>query len=142
MKKLFFVFAAFVGLITISPAQAQKKKSTDFPRSSYQPGIVSVEMDFLFPKFIVNRLRKAFIEFDKKMNGFLTNDAVLHAPESRTSSPILIPRNPETLEHVSTKGLFPCAEGAGYAGGIVSAAIDGMKCADAIAAKYAATKNN
>jgi len=110
----------------------QKKKSVDFPRSSYQPGIVSVEMDSIFPSFIVNRLRKAFVEFDKKMNGFLTNDAVLHAPESRTSSPILIPRNPETMEHVTTKGLFPCAEGAGYAGGIVSAAIDGMNCVDAI----------
>ena len=110
----------------------QKKKSVDFPRSSYQPGIVSVEMDSIFPSFIANRLRTAFVEFDKKMNGFLTNDAVLHAPESRTSSPILIPRNPETMEHVTTKGLFPCAEGAGYAGGIVSAAIDGMNCVDAI----------
>ncbi len=68
--------------------------------------------------------------------GFLTNDAVLHAPESRTSSPILIPRNPETMEHVSTKGLFPCAEGAGYAGGIVSAAIDGMNCVDAIITSF------
>jgi uncharacterized FAD-dependent dehydrogenase len=114
----------------------QKKKSTDFPRSSYQPGIVSVEMDSIFPPFIANRLRKAFVEFDKKMNGFLTNDAVLHAPESRTSSPILIPRNPETMEHVSTKGLFPCAEGAGYAGGIVSAAIDGMNCVDAIITSF------
>jgi uncharacterized FAD-dependent dehydrogenase len=110
----------------------QMKKSVYFPRSSYQPGIVSVEMDSIFPPFIANRLRKAFVEFDKKMNGFLTNDAVLHAPESRTSSPILIPRNPETMEHVTTKGLFPCAEGAGYAGGIVSAAIDGMNCVDAI----------
>jgi uncharacterized FAD-dependent dehydrogenase len=114
----------------------QKKKSIDFPRSSYQPGIVSVEMDSIFPLFIANRLRKAFVEFDKKMNGFLTNDAVLHAPESRTSSPILIPRNPETMEHVSTKGLFPCAEGAGYAGGIVSAAIDGMNCVDAIITSF------
>jgi uncharacterized FAD-dependent dehydrogenase len=114
----------------------QKKKSIDFPRSSYQPGIVSVEMDSIFPPFIANRLRKAFVEFDKKMNGFLTNDAVLHAPESRTSSPILIPRNPETMEHVSSKGLFPCAEGAGYAGGIVSAAIDGMNCVDAIITSF------
>ncbi|MFM7668779.1 MAG: NAD(P)/FAD-dependent oxidoreductase [Bacteroidota bacterium] len=108
------------------------KKSIDFPRSSYQPGIESVEMDYIFPKFISNRLRQAFKDFDKKMNGFLTNDAVIHAPESRTSSPISIPRNPETLQHVQIGNLYPCAEGAGYAGGIVSAAIDGMKCVDAI----------
>ena len=110
----------------------QKKKSTDFPRSSYIPGLTSVEMDTIFPPFVVNRLRKAFIDFGQKMNGYLTNDAVLHAPESRTSSPISIPRNPETMEHVEIEGLFPCAEGAGYAGGIISAAIDGMKCVDAI----------
>lgn len=110
----------------------QKKRSVDFPRSSYQPGIVSVEMDTIFPPFITDRLRKAFVEFGKKMNGFLTNDAVIHAPESRTSSPISIPRDPETCQHVDINGLYPCAEGAGYAGGIISAAIDGMKCVDAI----------
>lgn len=118
----------------------QKKKSVDFPRSSYQPGIVSVEMDAIFPPFVVNRLRQAFIDFGKKMNGFLTNDAVVHAPESRTSSPISIPRNPETYEHIQTKGLYPCAEGAGYAGGIISAAIDGMKCAEAIKEKISGGK--
>jgi hypothetical protein len=110
----------------------QKKKSIDFPRSSYQPGIVSVEMDTLFPDFIVDRLRKAFVDFGQKMNGYLTNDAVVHAPESRTSSPISIPRDSITCEHIDVKGLYPCAEGAGYAGGIISAAIDGMKCVDAI----------
>jgi len=110
----------------------QRKKSKDFPRSSYQPGIVSVELDQLFPKFIAERLRKAFKDFGNKMKGYLTNDAVLHAPESRTSSPISIPRNSETLEHIEISGLYPCAEGAGYAGGIISAAIDGMKCVDAI----------
>jgi len=67
------------------------------------------------------------------MRGYLTNDAVLHAPESRTSSPIQIPRDPETLQHPQVRGLFPCAEGAGYAGGIISAAIDGMKCVEIIA---------
>ena len=108
------------------------KKSIDFPRSSYQPGIESVEMDQIFPKFVTKRLRQAFKDFDKKMNGFLTNDAVVHAPESRTSSPISIPRNPETLQHVRITNLYPCAEGAGYAGGIVSAAIDGMKCVEKI----------
>jgi len=119
------------------PAQCLKdfveqKKSIDFPRSSYQPGIVSAEMDEIFPKFVVERLRKAFIDFDKKMSGFITNDAVLHAPESRTSSPVLIPRNPLNLQHVHIRNLYPSAEGAGYAGGIVSAAIDGMKCVEAI----------
>ena len=108
------------------------KKSIDFPRSSYQPGIESVEMDQIFPKFVTKRLRQAFKDFDKKMNGFLTNDAVVHAPESRTSSPISIPRNPETLQHIRITNLYPCAEGAGYAGGIVSAAIDGMKCVEKI----------
>jgi uncharacterized FAD-dependent dehydrogenase len=113
----------------------QKKKSVDFPRSSYQPGIVSVELDEVLPPFISSRLRKAFIAFGKKMNGYLTNDAVLHAPESRTSSPVSIPRDLESHEHIEVKGLYPCAEGAGYAGGIISAAIDGMKCMDSIAKK-------
>jgi uncharacterized protein len=111
-------------------------KSNDFPRSSYQPGIVSVKMSELFPEFILTRLQKAFRMFDRKMKGFLTNDAVVHAPESRTSSPVSIPRNKETLEHIDIKGLYPCGEGAGYAGGIISAAIDGMKCAEAIHDKY------
>jgi uncharacterized FAD-dependent dehydrogenase len=114
----------------------QKKKSVDFPKSSYQPGISSVEMDAIFPRFIVSRLRKGFIEFGKKMNGFITNEAVIHAPESRTSSPVLIPRNKETLQHIQISNLYPCAEGAGYAGGIISAAIDGMKSVDAIVEKH------
>jgi uncharacterized FAD-dependent dehydrogenase len=77
-------------------------------------------------------LQKAFIAFNQKMPGFLTNDAVVHAPESRTSSPVLIPRDRERLHHVEVLNLYPCAEGAGYAGGIVSAAIDGMNCVEAI----------
>ena len=85
-------------------------------------------MDDLFPSFICDRLRKGFIEFDKKIPGFITNDAVLHAPESRTSSPILVPRDKEKYHHIEILNLYPCAEGAGYAGGIVSAAIDGMNC--------------
>ena len=92
---------------------------------------MSVDLNKVLPDFIARRLRGAFKEFDKKMHGFLTNDAVIHAPESRTSSPVSIPRDTETCMSISTKGLFPCAEGAGYAGGIVSAAIDGMKCVDA-----------
>ena len=111
----------------------QRKKSVDFPRSSYQPGIVSVELDKVLPKFVAERLRKAFIAFGRKMHGYLTNDAVLHAPESRTSSPIAIPRDPVSCCHPEVRGLYPCGEGAGYAGGIISAAIDGMKCVDAIA---------
>jgi uncharacterized FAD-dependent dehydrogenase len=110
----------------------EQRTSIDFPRTSYQPGIVSVDLNKVLPDFIARRLRTAFKEFDKKMHGFLTNDAVIHAPESRTSSPVSVPRNAETCMSVSTQGLFPCAEGAGYAGGIISAAIDGMKCVDAV----------
>ena len=110
----------------------QGKKSTDFPRSSYQPGITSIEMDDVFPEFITRRLRNAFIDFNKKVPGFISNDAVLHAPESRTSSPVLIPRDKETYKHINIKNLYPCAEGAGYAGGIVSAAIDGINCIQAL----------
>jgi uncharacterized FAD-dependent dehydrogenase len=106
--------------------------SVDFPRSSYQPGIESVKMDEIFPDFIIDRLRAAFEDFDKKIPGFITNDAVLHAPESRTSSPILIPRDKHLFHHVEITNLYPCAEGAGYAGGIVSAAIDGINCIKAI----------
>lgn len=108
------------------------KKSVDFPRSSYQPGIVSVDLNTIFPAFISKRLKIALKDFGQKMKGYLTNDAVLHAPESRTSSPIQIPRDKETLQHPELIGLYPCAEGAGYAGGIISAAIDGMSCVEAI----------
>jgi uncharacterized FAD-dependent dehydrogenase len=118
------------------PAQRLKdfvdgKKSVDFPRTSYLPGLTSVDLNKVLPDFIARRLRKAFVDFDRKMKGFLTNDAVLHAPESRTSSPVSVPRDNATCMSVNTKGLFPCGEGAGYAGGIISAAIDGMKCVDA-----------
>ena len=111
------------------------KLSVDFPKSSYHPGLTSVKMDDVFPLFIVNKLKKAFIEFDKKMKGFITNDAVLHAPESRTSSPVSIPRNNDTLEHPGVKGLYPCGEGAGFAGGIVSAAMDGIKVMNSVIIK-------
>lgn len=111
------------------------KPSKDFPRSSYQPGIVSVELSSVLPEMISKRLQKAFRDFGQKLNGYLTNDAVLHAPESRTSSPISIPRDPLSCQHVEVTNLYPCGEGAGYAGGIISAAIDGMKCVDAIHSK-------
>jgi uncharacterized FAD-dependent dehydrogenase len=112
------------------------KISSDFPKTSYQPGIVSVDLNEVLPHMIAKRLRKAFKAFGKKMKGYYTNEAVLHAPESRTSSPILIPRDPETLEHTEIKGLYPCGEGAGYAGGIISAAIDGINCVDKIFDKH------
>jgi uncharacterized FAD-dependent dehydrogenase len=107
----------------------QNKVSNDIPKTSYVPGTISVEMGQVFPSFLTQILREGFTEFGKLMKGYLTNDAILHAPESRTSSPVRIPRNPETLEHVQIKGLYPCGEGAGYAGGIISAAIDGEQCA-------------
>lgn len=107
----------------------QSKVSADIPKTSYVPGTTSVELGQVFPGFLAKTLREGFLEFGKTMRGYLTNEAILHAPESRTSSPVRIPRNPETLEHVQIKGLYPCGEGAGYAGGIVSAAIDGEKCA-------------
>ena len=112
------------------------KTSTDFPKTSYQPGIVSVNLAEVLPPLIAKRLQKAFIKFGRKMKGYYTNNAVLHAPESRTSSPVSIPRDPETMEHLDIKGLYPCGEGAGYAGGIISAAIDGINCVDAIAQKW------
>lgn len=114
----------------------QNKISPDLPKTSYQPGLKSVNLHEILPPMISQRLSKAFTEWGKKMKGFLTNDAVLHAPESRTSSPIRIPRNEESLEHTEVKGLYPCGEGAGYAGGIMSAAVDGMNCIDAIATKF------
>ena len=106
------------------------KCSTDLPLTSYKPGIVSADMKAVFPEFIVRSLQSGFIEFGKAMKGFLTNDAVVHAPESRTSSPVRIPRDPESLEHINIKGLYPCGEGAGYAGGIISSALDGIRCAE------------
>ena len=94
-------------------------------------------MNKVLPHFIVSKLRRAFAHFDRKMPGFISNDAVLHAPESRTSSPVQIPRDKDSFEHVEIGNLYPVAEGAGYAGGIVSAAIDGMNSMDKIAEKYA-----
>jgi uncharacterized FAD-dependent dehydrogenase len=90
-------------------------------------------MDAIFPKAMTKRLREGFKKFTQKMKGFDHPDAVILAPESRTSSPVRIPRDEETLEHLELSGLYPCGEGAGYAGGIVSAAIDGERCAEAIA---------
>ncbi len=104
--------------------------SQNLPVTSYKPGVTSVELGSVLPGFIYRSLQQGFREFGKSMRGYLTNEAVVHAPESRTSSPVRIPRHPETLEHIAIKGLYPCGEGAGFAGGIVSAAIDGEKCAE------------
>ncbi len=111
----------------------QTKVSTSIPKTSYVPGTTSVELGEVFPSFLTQTMREGFSAFGKAMRGYLTNDAILHAPESRTSSPVRIPRDNFTLEHVQIKGLYPCGEGAGYAGGIISAAIDGAKCALKIA---------
>lgn len=114
----------------------QKKTSSSIPKTSYVPGTTSSSLDEVFPNFLTAILRQGFQVFGESMKGYLTNEAILHAPESRTSSPVRIPRDFETLEHLQIKGLYPCGEGAGYAGGIVSAAIDGEKCALAISALY------
>jgi len=102
------------------------KISQNLPTSSYHPGLISSPLHFWLPDIISLKLRKAFKEFDKQMRGFITNQAIVVGVESRTSSPIQILRNPETFQSVNIEGLFPCGEGAGYAGGIVSSAIDGM----------------
>lgn len=117
-----------------APAQrlvdfVEGRLSSDLPNTSYAPGIKSVELANVLPDFIHQTLVKGFREFDKSMRGYLTNEAVIHAPETRTSSPVRIPRDPKTLQHIRVRGLYPCGEGAGYAGGIVSAAMDGEKCA-------------
>ncbi len=111
------------------------KVSDDLPKTSYFPGLTSLDLNEILPEILSSRLRVAFKAFGKKMKGYYTNEAVLHAPESRTSSPIQIPRDNFTLEHIEIKGLYPCAEGAGYAGGIISAAIDGINCMDRILEK-------
>ena len=107
----------------------QNKVSQDIPKTSYVPGTTPVEMGQVFPGFLTQIMREGFVQFGKSMNGYMTNEAILHAPESRTSSPVRIPRDHQSLEHLQIKGLYPCGEGAGYAGGIISAAIDGEKCA-------------
>jgi len=106
------------------------KLSYDLPRSSYVPGLVSSPLHFWLPKPISSRLQQGFRTFGKQAHGFLTNEAVMIAVETRTSSPVRIVRDNETLQHVQVEGLFPCGEGAGYAGGIVSAGVDGERCAE------------
>ncbi|MBL7801860.1 MAG: FAD-binding protein [Chitinophagales bacterium] len=107
----------------------QKKTSLHLPKSSYVPGLTSYDLNTVLPKFVSDTLREGFIDFGKKMRGYRTNEAIVVGVESRTSSPVRIPRDKETLRHPQIKNLFPCGEGAGYAGGIVSAAMDGIACA-------------
>lgn len=121
----------------VAPAQrmvdfVENRVSTSLPDNSYKPGTRSVDLKEVLPDFVHSALRGALPIFGQKMRGYYTNEAILVGVESRTSSPIRIPRDKETLQHPDVSGLYPCAEGAGYAGGIVSAAIDGMNCVDAI----------
>ncbi|SDL53165.1 hypothetical protein SAMN05421823_106255 [Catalinimonas alkaloidigena] len=125
-----------------APAQrlgdfVHRKVSSSLLDTSYQPGLTSVVMDDVLPPFISERLRRGFQDFGRKMRGYFTNDAQIVGVESRTSSPVRIPRDRETLEHVQLKRLYPCGEGAGFAGGIMSAALDGERCAEALAVLYA-----
>lgn len=131
------------GMKQTAPAQRmvdfmQKKNSFDLPSSSYTPGLLASPLHFWLPEFITTRLREGFRRFGQSSRGFLTNEAALIGVESRTSSPVRILRDRETNQHVTLRGLFPCGEGAGYAGGIVSAAIDGERCAEGAAALYEA----
>ena len=114
-----------------------KKNSSSIPENSIISGVVSSSLHQWLPKNIDLRLREAFVQFGKKAKGFLTNEAIIAGVESRTSSPVRIPRNQDTFEHIHIKGLYPCGEGAGYAGGIMSSAIDG----DRIAANVATELN-
>ena len=124
-----------------APAQrmtdfVNRKLSFDLPDSSYTPGLISSPLHFWMPEFISSRLRDGFRHFGKISRGFLTNEAVMIAIETRTSAPVRILREPDSLRHVTLRGLYPCGEGAGYAGGIVSAAIDGERCAEAVHGVY------
>ena len=123
-----------------APAQrmtdfVNRKNSFDLPTSSYAPGVLASPLHFWMPEFITGRLRQGFLHFGKLSHGFLTREALMIGVETRTSSPVRIPRDGEQLHHIRLEGLYPCGEGAGYAGGIVSAAIDGERCAEALAGK-------
>ena len=108
------------------------RQSASLTRSSYTAGTVAAPLHDILPPFVADSLRKAFVLFDRKMHGYYTNDAQLLACESRTSSPVRIPRQADTLCHAQLPGIYPCGEGAGYAGGIVSSALDGIAIANII----------
>jgi len=109
-----------------------RRDSTDLPETSYKPGLKAARLDEIMPLFVVSRMREALKMFGKRMPGYMGEEANLIGFETRTSSPVRIPRDPETLQHPDVRALFPCGEGAGFAGGIVSAALDGMRCAEAL----------
>ena len=120
-----------------APAQrmtdfVNNRLSYDLPKSSYAPGLIASPLHFWLPASVSKRLQEGFKVFGKQVHGFLTNEATLIAVETRTSAPVRILRHPETLQHLRIQGLYPCGEGAGYAGGIVSAAIDGERCAEKV----------
>lgn len=115
------------------------RRSKDLPNTSYAPGIQTSRLDKWMPLYISNRLRTGFKVFGRSARGFLTNDAIVIGMETRTSAPVRIPRDNAELNHINIKGLYPCGEGAGYAGGIVSAAIDGERCAEALFSHYGTT---
>lgn len=126
------------GMRQTAPAQRMAdfingKLSAELPESSYAPGLTASPLHFWMPKFITSRLRQGFLDFGRTSRGFITNQATVIGVETRTSSPVRIVRDGDTLRHVTLEGLYPCGEGAGYAGGIVSAAIDGERCAEALA---------
>ena len=114
----------------------ENKTSNSLLKTSYQPGLSAVDMRNVLPPFIYSRLKEGFIQFGRKMKGYLTNEAQIVGVESRTSSPVRIPRNSDSLEHIELKRFFPCGEGAGYAGGIASAALDGEKCMEQVIRLY------
>ena len=127
------------GRTQVAPAQrmadfVNNRLSAELPKSSYTAGLIASPLHFWMPRFITERLQEGFKAFGRRSRGFLTNDAILIAAETRTSSPVRVVRDNDTLQHVRLAGLFPCGEGAGYAGGIVSAAMDGERCAEALAA--------
>ena len=127
------------GRTQVAPAQrmadfVNNRLSAELPKSSYTAGLIASPLHFWMPRFITERLQEGFKAFGRRSRGFLTNDAILIAAETRTSSPVRVARDNDTLQHVRLAGLFPCGEGAGYAGGIVSAAMDGERCAEALAA--------
>lgn len=134
-------FYEAAGRTLVAPAQRMTdfvagRPSRDLPRSSYAPGLQPAMMNELLPAPVADRLRRGLEEFGRKARGFLTHEAVLIGDETRTSAPLRVPRDRDTMQHTVLPGLYPCGEGAGYAGGIVSAAIDGINCARALAGKF------
>ncbi|MDF1861872.1 MAG: FAD-binding protein, partial [Verrucomicrobiales bacterium] len=127
----------------VAPAQRavdflKQRESKQLPETSYKPGLQPARLDELMPRFITDRMQEGLQQFGRKMQGYLTEEANLIGFETRTSSPVRIPRDPDTLQHPEVAGLYPCGEGAGFAGGIVSAALDGIRCAEKLGGEQTA----